>query len=242
MTDAPQQNREEADLQRYLEPTEYLDSDHELVVQKARELTEGCKTDEEKLERIYYFVRELPYEILESFEYLARGERQASDVIRHHRAFCMGKASSFVALCRAAGIPARIGFQQLHCPEKQFMNPVVRELWGERPLPWHSLGEAYVNGKWLKLDATIPSNVAEEKGSPYTREFDGESHIPTVEGPIIKELGSYPDYPDDIAGWYEDMAREVIRVVKQREQDDDLGDDALWYGPQAENVQRKSVN
>lgn len=230
------------DPTRYLEATEYLDSDHELVVQKARELTADCDTDEEKLKRIYYFVREMPYEILESFEYLARGERQASDVLRHGRAFCMGKASSFVALCRAAGIPARIGFQQLHCPEKQFMHPTVRELWGDRPLPWHSLGEAYLNGRWLKLDATIPSDLAEQKGSPYQVEFDGASDIPTVEGPIVKELGSYADYPDDIARWYEDMAKEVMRVVKQREEGGDVAeDDALWLGPEAEQVQDKSV-
>jgi transglutaminase-like putative cysteine protease len=72
----------------------------------------------------------------------------------------MGKASSFVALCRAAGIPARVGFQQLHCPDKPFMSEEVRRLWGDRPLPRHSLGEAYLDGRWLKLDATIDAATA----------------------------------------------------------------------------------
>lgn len=229
-------------LDVYLAATAYLDADHELVIETARELTDGCATEAEKLERIYYYVRELPYEILESFEYLARGEREASAVLRHGRAFCMGKASSFVALCRAAGIPARIGFQKLHAPEKEFMSEEVRELWGERELPWHSLGEAYLDGRWLKLDATIPSRVAADKGKPYEQEFDGVNDIPTVEGPIVEELGAYPDYPDEVARWYEDMAREVMRVVEQRDAGGTGEDDALWGGPATQQVREHSVS
>jgi transglutaminase-like putative cysteine protease len=220
------------ELSQYLRPTLYIDSNHPDVIAKARELIEGCTTEAEKVERIYYFVRELPYDILSAFRYLAEGRRQASDVLAAGTAFCMGKASSFVALCRAGGIPARIGFQQLHCPDKPFMSDEVRRLWGERKLPWHSLGEAHVNGRWLKLDATIPSEVASAKGMPYTREFDGESDIPTVEGPILKELGSYADYPKDVADWYEAMAKEVILAVEAKTPRGTVAkNDALWSGP-----------
>jgi transglutaminase-like putative cysteine protease len=229
------------DLSVYLESTPFLDADHELVIETARRITEGCTSDHERLERIYYFVRELPYEILDSFEYLAKGERSASAVLKHGHAFCMGKASSFVALCRASGIPARIGFQELHAPEKEFMSQEVRDLWADRKLPWHSLGEAYLDGRWLKLDATIPSDVALEKGKPYVQEFDGVSDIPTVEGPIVKELGAYPDYPEEVARWYEDMAKEVMRVVKERGEQESTGEDAWWDGPSSDKVQEKSV-
>ena len=66
------------DLGKYLEPTEYIDADHPDVVARARELTRDCRTDAERLERIYYFVRELPYDILAAFRYLADGRRRAS--------------------------------------------------------------------------------------------------------------------------------------------------------------------
>lgn len=228
-------------LDQFLKPTEYIDSDNPDIVAKARELTRDCKSDKEKLERIYYFVREMPYDILASFRYLAEGKRKASDVVRAGHAFCMGKASSFVALCRAAAIPARIGFQQLHCPDKPFMSEEVRQLWGDRTLPWHSLGEAYLKGKWLKLDATIHSEFAKAKGRPYTQEFDGERDIPTVEGPIIKDLDSYADYPKDVADWYETMAREVMRAVQAAEAKEKVaGNDQLWGGPEAEGVRQKS--
>lgn len=220
------------DLRPYLEPTPIIDSDHPDVVAEARRLTRGCPSEREKLARIYYFVRDLPYDILASFRDLAEGKRRASDVLRAGHAFCMGKASSFVALCRAAGIPARVGFQQLDCPDKSFMSEEVRRLWGERPLPWHSLGEAYLGGKWLKLDATIDSAAAKAKGRAYTREFDGEHDIPTVEGPILRDLESHADYPADVAAWYAAMAREVLRAVREAGTRPGIAaDDALWRGP-----------
>lgn len=221
-------------LSAYLRPTEFIDSDHRDVIAKARELTQGCVTDKERLERIYHFVRDLPYDILASFRYLAEGKRKASDVLHAGHAFCMGKASSFVALCRAAGIPARIGFQQLHCPDKPFMSEEVRRLWGDRTLPWHSLGEAKLGDRWLKLDATIDAPTAMAKGRPYTQEFDGEHDIPTVEGPILKNLESHADYPHEVAEWYEAMAREVMRAVKAAENAEAIAaDDAFWRGPAA---------
>lgn len=229
------------DLKPYLQPTDFIDSDHPAVIAKARELVRDCRTDKERLGRIYYFVRELPYDILASFRYLAQGKRRASDVLEAGHAFCMGKASSFVALCRAAGIPARIGFQQLDCPDKPFMSEEVRQLWGERKLPWHSLGEAYLDGKWLKLDATIHGEFARAKGRPYTQEFDGEHDIPTVEGPILKEVGAFADYPPDVAEWYEAMAREVMQAVEREERKIRVaGDDAIWSGPESERVRQKS--
>ena len=220
------------DLKPYLEPTPVIDSDHPDVVARARALTRGSTSEREKLERIYSFVREMPYDILAAFRDLAEGKRRASDVLRAGHAFCMGKASTFVALCRAAGIPARVGFQQLDCPDKPFMSEEVRRLWGDRTLPWHSLGEARLGGRWLKLDATIDSATALAKGRPYARQFDGEHDIPTVEGPILRDLESHADYPAEVADWYETMAREIVRALGEDDAQQRIAsDDALWKGP-----------
>lgn len=107
-------------------------------------------------------------------------------------------------------------------------------------MPWHSLGEAYVNGSWLKLDATIPADVAEEKGKPYVRDYNGVHHIPTVEGPIVKEIGSFPDYPKDVALWYEQMAKETIAALGSSSSKAKTADDSFWSGPQHEVVKKKS--
>lgn len=228
------------ELDQYLQASDYLDADHPLVVKQAKALTEGSRTDAEKVGKIYRYVRDMPYDILESFRYLAQGKHRASDVLEAGHAFCMGKASSFVSLCRAVGVPARIGFQQLHCPDKEFMSEEVRQLWRDRPLPWHSLGEAFVNGQWLKLDATIPANVAKAKGKPYLRDYDGATDIPTVEGPIVKEIGSFPDYPEDVARWYERMAKETVAALTSSDaKAKTAGNDAFWSGPQHSKVKDK---
>jgi hypothetical protein len=144
----------------------------------------------------------------------------------------MGKAILFAALCRASGVPSRIGFQQLHCPEKPFMNEEVAKIWGDRKLPWHSLGESCPGGKWLKLDATIDKAFAEQKGRPYSREYDGEHDIPSVEGPLIKNLESRADYPKGIADWYEQVAKEVIKAVDEGRLNSDALSDRDWAGPE----------
>jgi transglutaminase-like putative cysteine protease len=230
------------DMREYLQSSEYLDCDHSVVVDTANRVTAGCASETEKVGEIYRFVRDMPYDIYNSFRYLAEGKRAASDVLEAGHAFCMGKASAFVSLCRAVGVPARIGFQQLHCPDKEFMSDEVRALWRDRPLPWHSLGEAYLGGRWLKLDATIPANVAQEKGRPYERDFDGKNDIPTVEGPIVKEIGSFADYPADVAQWYERMAKETMEAVASSSAKEKTAtNDAFWSGPQAEKVKRSGA-
>src|ERR1700731_5005337 len=197
----------------YLESTEYLDADHPLVAALADKLTHGAESDVERIRAIYLYVRDLRYDVLESFKYLAAGEHAASAVLKHGIAFCMGKASSFVALSRAAGVPARVAFQTLESPEKEFLSPDVRALWGGkrgRPLPWHSLGEAFLNGRWVKLDATIEATTAARLGKPYTQEFDGITDIHTVEGPILRENGSYADYPPEVGQCNEVVATAVL--------------------------------
>ncbi len=223
------------DIDRYLAPTDYLDANHPLVRATAAALVRGAASDTERIRSIYYYVRDLPYDILTSFRYLAQGHHHASDVIEHGVAFCMGKASSFVALSRAAGVPARIAFQTLRSPDKEFLSLEVRALWGGktgRPLPWHSLGEAYLGKRWVKLDATIDAPTAARLGKPYRQPFDGVTDILTVEGPIVRENGSYADYPAEVAQWYERVARSVIKALECTEIRANVADDdELWAGP-----------
>ena len=156
------------DINPYLTTTEYLDANHPLVRSTADTLTRGTTGDVERVGRIYHYVRDLPYDILASFRYLAEGKRSASDVIEHGVAFCMGKASSFVALSRAAGVPARVAFQTLASPDKEFLSPQVRGLWGGktgRPLPGHSVGEAYLNGRWAVPACQRPPTRILTRGS-----------------------------------------------------------------------------
>jgi transglutaminase-like putative cysteine protease len=230
----------------YLTSTQYLDADHPLVMAEAVDITRGANSNVERVERIYYYVRDhLCYDVLESFRHLAEGRLAASDVIEHGVALCMGKADSFVALCRAIGVPARIALQTLESADMEFVSPEVRALWQVkqgRPLPWHSLGEAFLNGRWVKLDATIDAPTAARLGKPYTQEFDGITDIHTIEGRIVRENGSYADYPPEVGEWYERLARAVIEALNSPEGREKIAhDDDLWAGPRLEHVVRWAV-
>lgn len=233
------------DMGRFLAPTDYIDTHHPLVRTTAAALAHGATSDAERVGRIYHYVRDLPYDILAAFRYLARGEYRASDVLRHGVAFCMGKASVFVALCRAVGVPARIAFQTLGSPDKEFLSPEVRALWGGRSgrtLPWHSLGEAYLGKRWVKLDATIEATTAARLGKPYRHDFDGTTDIPTVEGPILRQNGSYADYPTEVAQWYQRVARAVLEALDSSDIHAQVADnEELWAGPRLEAVAHKSA-
>lgn len=239
-----QGTEDETALQAYLRPTTCLNSDHQAITATVRALADGCTTDSERVGRIHHYVRGMPYDILASFRHLALGGNAASDVIEHGVAFCMGKASSFVALARAAGIPARIAFQTLDAPKMEFLSPEVRALWrgaNGRPLPWHSLGEAYLHGRWVKLDATIDAPTASRFGKPYSVGFDGHTDIPTVEGPVLRENGSYDDYPPEVAGWYGKVARAVLVALDSAAARKRLTtDDELWAGPDPRLVRRRA--
>lgn len=218
-------------FEQYLRPTYYIDSDDPTVAAQARELTKDIQTESERLARIYHFVRDIPYDIVAAFRYMSQGEMQASHVLEHGVAMCMGKATLFAALCRAARVPSRIGFQQLDAPDKVFFPPEMQRLWGQRKFPWHSLGEAYLDGHWLKLDATIAEQAAQEQGRPYVRDFDGVHDIPSVEGKIVAQLDSYADYPGDVAEWYREMAIEVSAALGTPGEGALAADEALWKGP-----------
>src|ERR1700740_1376813 len=64
----------------YLESTEYLDADHPLVAALADKLTDGAESDVERIRAIYLYVRDLRYDVLESFCYLAAGQRSPTRV------------------------------------------------------------------------------------------------------------------------------------------------------------------
>ncbi|MAE04802.1 MAG: transglutaminase-like enzyme [Nitrospinae bacterium] len=185
------------ELDEYLKSGKYADSDSPLVAEKARELAEGCESDAEKAVRIHAYVRDLTFDIAGGFRMLLDGKGKASDFIREGRGFCMHKAAAFAALCRAAGVPARIGFEIVDCPDKPFLPEKMRKVYGTRPQPWHSVGEVYLNGGWVVADCTVDREQGERTGRPVP-DFDGVHDLATTEGPVLNRRGSSPDMPDAV--------------------------------------------
>jgi hypothetical protein len=85
----------------YLQPSELCDFDTSpLIKQKVMELTAGCKTRRSRYERIFAYVKELPY----GFE---DWDLKASDILKKGWGMCSGKTNLLVAMLRSSGISAR---------------------------------------------------------------------------------------------------------------------------------------
>ncbi len=96
-------------LERFLQPSPYLDADHESVAALSREATADSGDAREVAVRLFYIVRDRflydPYKLD-----LSDDGFKASTVIAQGRGYCVTKAGLLVALARAASIPARLGF------------------------------------------------------------------------------------------------------------------------------------
>lgn len=151
----------------FLFPGEFVDSDHPLVVARSRQLCEGADSDVAVAQRIFTFVRDLTYgapdfDRLDSFK--------ASDLLARRRGYCVPKAAAFVALCRSAGLPARVGFADV---SNHLASPKTLELMGGRTFAWHGYGEVLLSGRWLKASPTFDAPLCHRMGvAPL--EFDGQ--------------------------------------------------------------------
>lgn len=87
--------------EEYLQTSELCDFDRcPEIGARALELTSGCRRREEKLQRIFSFVKELPYG-------LENWDVRASETLSKGWGMCSGKTNLLVAMLRSVGIPAR---------------------------------------------------------------------------------------------------------------------------------------
>ena len=205
------------DLDIYLQPGRYTDSDSPLVVEKAKEITKGLSTDTEKTIKIFTYVRDLSFDIVGGFTMLLAGKDKASDCLREGRGFCMHKATAFAALCRASHIPARIAFQIVECLDKPFYPAKIRKLYGKRPQLWHSGGEVYLNGKWIIADCTVDKEQGIKCGRKIV-DFGGINNLYTVEGPILKERGSAAEMPEAVVNRHRKAAEAFLKALESTEE------------------------
>jgi transglutaminase-like putative cysteine protease len=105
-TRTPEQT--DSSLRLYLSPAEFIDSDHERIRAKARQAAGPASDRVEQARALYRAVRdEIRYDPY--IDYTDPETYRASSVLAKGHGYCVGKASLYVALCRAVGIPARLG-------------------------------------------------------------------------------------------------------------------------------------
>ncbi len=115
----------------------------------------GSKTDTEKMEKIFYFVRDNI-----KFGWVYPMEITVEEVLKHKRGVCMQKTNLLVAMARVAGLKARFHFLYVHKNALEDFLPVFAYKQWIDPFP-HTIPEVYLNGKWVSMEATFDKELHE---------------------------------------------------------------------------------
>ena len=192
-------------MQEYLEPTAVIDSDNESIQETARQVTEGCTNDVDKAIKLFYFVRgKFRYNI---FVPRSRPEDfRAGAILERGEGFCIPKAVLLVALCRAVGIPGRLGFAAIR---NHLLPETLSSVLKTNEIPDHGYSQLLLEDKWVKATPAFDIETCHEKrflpvefdgtqdATFHPHDQDGRPHIE-----YIRDLGSYDDLPfDEITAW-----------------------------------------
>jgi len=189
-------------IQKFLQPTSYLDCHAESVMEKSRKIVQGSEGQRDRAVRIFYAVRD-------GIKYTIYGQRsrpehfRASTILSAGEGYCVQKAILLVALARAASIPARLRFAAIR---SHVMSKEMLEKRGSNLFPYHGYTDLYLEGSWVKATPTFDIVSCVNAGLRPV-EFDGrqDALLPstTLDGrPHI-------EYVED-RGFFEDVPFEAI--------------------------------
>ena len=152
-----------------LKPTSLIDSEHPAVQAFAQQHGNGS-SQRERAVALYYAVRDGfrydPYRID-----LSPSGMTASTVLATGFGWCVTKATLLAAVCRAAGIPARLGFADVrnHLSTERMRQAMKTDIFA-----WHGYADLWLDGAWRKATPAFNLQLCEKFGL-LPLEFDGIS-------------------------------------------------------------------
>ena len=165
-----QQPADDPATRLFLSPAEYIDSDHVGIRSKAEQVAGAASGPAERARRLYAAVRDgIRYDPY--VDYTDRESYRASSVLAKGQAYCVGKASLYVALCRASGIPARLGLADV---KNHLATPRLLEAVGTDVFAYHGYVEIMPADRWIKATPTFNVSLCQKLGVPPL-DFDGEA-------------------------------------------------------------------
>ncbi len=127
-----------------LKPTRYLQTGNKEIISLAREAVGDTKDAAEAARKIENFVHEYITE-----KNLSVGYASAAEVAASRQGDCTEHAVLTAAMCRAAGVPARVTSGIVY----------ISDFVGRKNVfAGHAWVQAYVGGKWIGIDATRAPN------------------------------------------------------------------------------------
>lgn len=150
-----------------LKPTSLIDCQHPAVQAFAQQHGSGS-SQRERAVALYYAVRDGfrydPYRID-----LSPSGMTASTVLATGFGWCVTKATLLAAVCRAAGIPARLGFADVrnHLSTERMRQAMKTDIFA-----WHGYADLWLDGAWRKATPAFNLQLCEKFGL-LPLEFDG---------------------------------------------------------------------
>jgi transglutaminase-like putative cysteine protease len=152
---------------RLLPATHCIDSNHPRVVAFVELHRQGNSVTEQAVS-LFYAVRDGfrydPYKLD-----LSADGMKASAVLENGYGWCVPKATLLAAACRAAGIPARLGFADVR---NHLSTERMRQVMQTDVFYWHGFTEIWIEGAWRKATPAFNLELCERFGL-LPLEFNG---------------------------------------------------------------------
>lgn len=184
----------------YLKPTAFVDSDHPEVIRYANEKTTLNKSLKERAIDLYYAVRD---DIFYDPNHLVLDPKiiSASFTLKRRRGYCIEKTLLLAAAARSMGIPSRLGFSIVrnHLSTQKFIDMLRSD-----KFVFHGYNEFLIDGRWVKCTPAFNESLCKKFGvKPLA--FDGEhdSIFQEFEGSqrymeYLHEYGQFADFPYEL--------------------------------------------
>lgn len=195
----------------WLRETHQLDISHPKIHITALKLTQSVHGDRERARAIHDFVRRMPFGAFADVSHV-----RASDVLRANRGDCHTKGVLFVALCRAAQVPARLNFLRI---QPRFLKGILDE--GPQSMA-HAVGQVFLEDAWFSTDGYVVDPILFAHAKQRLRQGDGDCGFGIVrdaqalwsglgdcihqftDDDVVHNYGAY----DDPAEFYEELSQD----------------------------------
>jgi transglutaminase-like putative cysteine protease len=196
------------ELEPFLRPTWFIDSEHPAIVDFARQAIGDERDETGRALRLFYAVRD-------GLRYSAYGIRldrasfRASDTLASGRGMCITKACLLAATARAAGIPCRLGFATVR---NHLATRKLREMMKTDLFYYHGYNEFYLDGRWIKATVAFNASLCQKAG---LKPLDWDGATDSLYHPFDVAGNRHMEYVDDY-GPVADVPYDAI-VAKFRE-------------------------
>ena len=195
-------------MNEFLTPSPCIDSDHPAVKSLAEQLTDSSHSELENALALYYWTRDKirynPYAIAMTRETLA-----ASHTLEVGEAWCVPKAALLAALCRAVGIPARVGFADVR---NHLSTERMRQTMDTDVFYYHGYTSILLEGKWVKATPAFNIELCDKFGL-HPLEFDGRND--SLYHEYDKAGNQHMEYLNDRGEFVDIPLEDMLAVFRQ---------------------------